>query len=237
MLELPHGLSACHTAVEVNCSCCCCCCCNCPLSAVRVVASTRLALASLRSGLRSVSRHGAHGNSVKDGVEQSAADMNVVCVCVEPVDPPCAMRCPSLHHTSSASPSSVSIVVKSCRRHTCTHTRTCLYYTTSTRETCAGERGRERVTRPSSLVKLAPLWGFCGDFIVCCYVRRRRHYAFALGQLTGHVWTLSHMCGRVGYSKGTEGNVIRHDDNVQTVRKLVDLLLTFLYLLLACLLG
>lgn len=163
--------------------------------------------------------------------------MNVVCVCVEPVDPPCAMRCPSLHHTSSTSSSSVSIVVKSCRRHTCTHTRTCLYYTTSTRETCAGERGRERVARPSSLVKLAPLWGFCGDFIVCCYVRRRRHYAFALGQLTGHVWTLSHMCGRVGYSKRGVGDVIRHDDNVQTIRKLVDLLLTFLYLLLSCLLG
>lgn len=78
MLELPQTP---WQPVEVNCSCCCRCC-NCPLSAVRVVASTRLALASLRSGLRSVSRHGAHGNSVKDGVEQSAADMDVVCVCL-----------------------------------------------------------------------------------------------------------------------------------------------------------
>lgn len=110
MLELPQ--TPCQP-VEVNCSCCCRCC-NCPLSAVRVVASTYFALASLRSGLRSVSRHGAHGNSVKDGVEQSAADVDVVCVFVWNRSIPHA-PCGSPHSADISSSRCLRLRLRLCR--------------------------------------------------------------------------------------------------------------------------
>lgn len=209
MLELPQTP---WQPVEVNCSCCRCC--NCPLSAlsaVRVVASTRLALASLRSGLRSVSRHGAHGNSVKDGVEQSAADMDVVCVFVWNRSIPHA-PCGSPHSTTSPRPAVFGFVFVCVDRRQIVSTTylythpnmLILHYFYS--KTCAEEGEREQVP----LVKLAPLWGFCGDF--CCLLLSEKATSLCFCSWPTY-WKLTHMCGRVVHSRRGEGAVIRYDDN------------------------
>lgn len=163
MLELPQTP---WQPVELNCSCCCRCC-NCPLSAlsaVRVVASTRLALASLRSGLRSVSRHGAHGNSVKDGVEQSAADMDVVCVFVWNRSIPHA-PCGSPHSATSPRPAVFGFVFVCVDRRQIVSTTylythpnmLILHYFYS--KTCAGEG--ERASTPRQVgAPVGFLWGF-----------------------------------------------------------------------------
>lgn len=71
--------------------------------------------------------------------------MNVVCVCVEPVDPPCAMRFPLLHHTSSSRCLRLRLCRSSSNRvddilvHTPEHTYTTLLLL----ERRARERGRE----------------------------------------------------------------------------------------------
>lgn len=171
MLELPHSLSACHTAVEVNCSCCCC---NCPLSAVRVVASTRLALASLRSGLRSVSRHGAHGNSAKDWKTALSKVLLIwmLCVFVWNRSIPHA-PCGSPYSTTPPRPAVFVFVCVDRRQivsttYLYTHPNILILHYFYSRDVRGRERKRERVPLSSSLVKLAPLWGFCVDFVVCC---------------------------------------------------------------------
>lgn len=163
MLELPQ--TPCQP-VEVNCSCCRCC--NCPLSAlsaVRVVASTRLALASLRSGLRSVSRHGAHGNSVKDGVEQSAADMDVVCVFVWNRSIPRA-PCGSPHSADISSSRCLRLRLRLCRSSSnrvddiLVHTPEHAYTTLLPLKDVRG-RGRERASTPRQVgAPVGFLWGF-----------------------------------------------------------------------------
>lgn len=163
--------------------------------------------------------------------------MNVVCVCVEPVDPPCAMRFPLLHHTSSSRCLRLRLCRSSSNRvddilvHTPEHTYTTLLLL----ERRAREREEERASTSFLFPRQvgAPVGFLCW---FCCLLLSEKAASLCFCSWPTY-WTLSHMCDRVGYSKGGVGEVIRHDDNEQTVHKLVDLLLTFLYLLLSCLLG